>query len=229
MSTLTGRRAILLGSTGAVGSHVLAEALRSPAFTAVTTLGRRASDLPDPPAKLAQHVVSLDDPTSYRSLLAGHDVAICTLGVGQPSKMARDEVWKIEVDYVMGFAKACREAEIAHFSLMTSVGANARSSVDYLKMKGILEDRVKALLFQRTSLFQPSMLLTPQNRYGVTQGLTLAVWPKLDWALVGGLRRYRGIKVEDLGRAIALDAARDGEGVATYTWDDFQAILGTTG
>ena len=49
------------------------------------------------------------------------------------------------------------------------------------------------------------MLLTPQNRYGVTQALTLAVWPKIGWALVGGLRRYRGIKVEDLGRAMAID------------------------
>lgn len=229
MSTLTGRRAILLGSTGAVGGHVLAETLRSPAFTAVTTLGRRVTDLAEPPAKLLQHVVRVDDATSYRSFLAGHDVAICTLGVGQPSKMARDEVWKIEVDHVMGFANACREAGIAHFSLMTSVGSDAKSSVDYLKMKGLLEDRVKALSFARTSLFQPSMLLTPQNRYGVTQGLTLAVWPKLDWALAGRLRRYRGIKVEDLGRAIALDAARAGEGVATYTWDDFHEILRSAG
>ncbi|MEP7121211.1 MAG: NAD(P)H-binding protein [Byssovorax sp.] len=229
MSTLAGRRAILLGSTGAVGGHVLAELVRNPAFAAVTTLGRRPADVADPPAKLAQHVVSVDDPASYRSLLAGHDVAICTLGVGQPSKMARDEVWKIEVDYVMGFASACREEGIEHFSLMTSVGANAKSSVDYLEMKGLLEDRVKALGFRRTSLFQPSMLLTPQNRYGVTQALTLLVWPKIGWALAGGLRRYRGIKVEDLGRAIALDAARAGEGVSTYTWDDFQEILRSAG
>jgi uncharacterized protein YbjT (DUF2867 family) len=229
MSTSAGRKAILLGSTGAVGGHVLAELLRSPAFTAVTTVGRRANELASPPAKLAQHVVSLDEPASYRPFLAGNDAAICTLGVGQPSKVARDEVWKIEVDYVMAFAAACREEGVSHFSLMTSVGSDAKSSIDYLKMKGVLEERVKALGFQRTSLFQPSMLLTPQNRYGVTQALTLAVWPKLDWALAGGLHRYRGIKVEDLGRAIALNAAREGLGVETYTWDDFQAILRAAG
>lgn len=229
MSTLTGRRAVTLGSTGAVGGHVLAELLRSPAFTAVTTLGRRPSDVPDPPAKLTQHVVSLDDPASYQPLLQGHDVAICTLGVGQPSKMARDEVWKIEVDYVMGFANACRSEGVQHFSLMTSVGSNPRSRYHYLEMKGILEERVKALGFQRTSFFQPSMILTPENRYGVTQALTLAIWPKINWALAGGLRPYRGIKVEDLGRAMALNAARAGEGVETYTWDGFQEILRTAG
>lgn len=225
MPTLTGLKAALLGSTGAVGGHVLAELLRSPAFTAVTTLGRRPSDVPDPPAKLAQHVVSLDDPASYRPLLGGHDAALCTLGVGQPSKMARDEVWKIEVDYVMGFADACRSEGVKHFSLMTSVGSNPRSRSYYLKLKGTLEDRVKALGFQRTSFFQPSMILTPQNRYGVLQALTLAIWPKINWALVGGLRSMRGIKVEDLGRAMALNAARAGEGVETFTWDGFQEIL----
>jgi uncharacterized protein YbjT (DUF2867 family) len=229
MSTLTGRKAVLLGSTGAVGSHVLAELLRSPAFAAVTTLGRRPSDVPDPPAKLTQHVVNLDDPASYQPLLAGHDLAICTLGVGQPSKMAPDEVWKIEVDYVMGFANACHSEGVKHFSLMTSVGSNPRSSFGYVKLKGILEERVKALGFQRTSFFQPSMILTPQNRYGVMQALTLAIWPKINWALVGGLRGFRGIKVEDLGRAMALNAARAGEGVETFTWDGFQEILRTAG
>ncbi len=99
-----------------------------------------------------------------------------------------------------------------HFSLMTSVGADAKSRFEYIEMKGTLEEQVKALQFQRTSFFQPSMILTPQNRYGVTQALTLAIWPKINWALVGGLRRLRGIKVEDLGRAMALNAARAGRG-----------------
>jgi uncharacterized protein YbjT (DUF2867 family) len=229
MSTPASKKAILLGSTGAVGGHVLAELLRSPVFTSVTTVGRRVAEVADPPAKLAQHAVSLDDPASYRPFLAGNDAAICTLGVGQPSKFPRDEVWKIEVDYVMAFATACREEGVEHFSLMTSVGTDAKSSMDYLKMKGVLEERVKALDFPRASFFQPSMLLTPQNRYGVTQALTLAVWPKIGWAMVGGLRRFRGITVEDLGRAIALNAARAGQGVETYTWDDFQAILGAAG
>ena len=188
-------------------------------------MGRRPVDLPTPPPKLTQHAVNLEQPTSYRHLLANHDTAICTLGVGEPSKLERDEVWKIEVDYVMGFAAGCREEGVQHFSLLTSAGSNPSSSVHYLKMKGVLEDRVKALGFARTSFFQPSMILTPHNRYGVTQALTLALWPKLDWALAGSLHKYRGIKVEDLGRAMALNAARAGEGVATYTWDGFQEIL----
>jgi hypothetical protein len=53
------------------------------------------------------------------------------------------------------------------------------------------------------------------------------VWPKIDFLLQGPLRRYRGIRVDDLGRAIALDAAREepAEGTHIYEWDAFQGIL----
>ena len=223
------RRLVILGATGAVGRHVLAEALRSPAFAAVTTLGRRKADVADgeaPPGKLAQHVVDFEAPASYRALVAGHTAAICTLGVGQPSKSTREEVWKVEIDYVMAFAAACRDAGVRHFSLMTSVGSDARSTSYYLRLKGTQEDRVKALGFERTSLFRPSLLITQENRYGAGQGMFLAVWPKLHWLLAGPLRRYRGVRVEDLGRAITMNAARHAPaGVEVYEWDDFQRIL----
>jgi uncharacterized protein YbjT (DUF2867 family) len=223
------RRLVLLGATGAVGRNVLAEALRSSAFETVTTLGRRRADVGEgeaPPGKLTQHVVDLEDPASYRALLAGHTAAICTLGVGQPSKSTREDVWKVEIDYVIGFAGMCRDAGVRHFSLMTSVGANVRSRLFYTRLKGTQEDRVKALGFERTSLFRPSMLITPHNRYGASQGVLLAVWPKLDWVLAGPARRFRAIRVEDLGKTITMNAARDAPaGVEIYEWDGFQRIL----
>src|SRR5262245_39354825 len=91
------RRLVILGATGAVGRNALAEALRSPAFASVTTLGRRQADVAPgeaPPEKLTQHVVDLEAPASYRAILPGHTAAICTLGVGQPSKTTREAVWK---------------------------------------------------------------------------------------------------------------------------------------
>jgi len=224
---------VLVGATGAVGRRALIEALRSPAFETVTTLGRRPADIADgeaPSGKLTQHVVNFEDPASYRALVDGHTAAICTLGIGQPSKSTREDVWKVEVDYVTAFAGVCREAGVRHFSLMTSVGADAQSRSYYLRLKGTQEERIKALAFERTSLFRPSMLLTPHNRYGARQAMILVVWPRIDWMFAGPLRRYRGIRVEDLGRAIAINAASDGPGgVEIIEWDGFQRLLRLAG
>lgn len=218
------RRVAMLGATGAVGGGALAELLRSPAIAGVTSLGRRSlADAPASP-KLTQHVVDLEDAAGYAPLLAGHDAAICTLGVGQPTKVPREALWKIDVDYVMAFATACRDQGVGSFALLGAVGADVDSSVDYLKMKGELEAKVIALGFFRTSLFRPSMLLTPHNRYGIGQAILLRVWPKLDWLLAGRLRRFRGITVADLGRAMARDAERDDPGVHVYHWDEFSAL-----
>lgn len=219
-------RVVLLGATGAVGRNVLDALLADARVASVTTIGRRPVPIADAPAKLTQHVVDLEAPATYEALLAGHEVAICTLGVGEPSKLTRAEVWKVDVDYVMGFARGCRAAGVERFSLMTSVAADPKARGYYLRMKGSLEAQVQSLGFRRVSLFRPSMLLTPENRYGWGQGLVLAVWPRLQWLLSGPLRPLRGIRVEDLGRAIAAESAMGGpDGVQVYTWDGFQALL----
>ena len=108
---------------------------------------------------------------------------------------------------------------------MTSVGSSATSSFDYLKLKGQLEERTRELGFPRLSIFRPSMLLTPTNRYGAMQALTLAVWPKIDLLLSGPLRKFRGIKVEDLGEAMVRNALRSGAGVEVIEWDGFRTLL----
>ena len=87
-----------------------------------------------------------------------------------------------------------------------------------------MED-LKALQFERLSIFQPSMILTPTNRYGMSQAFTLAVWPLLNPFLLGGLKKYRGIKVEDLGTAIAVNAFTRGSGFESLMWEDVQDLV----
>ena len=165
------------------------------------------------------------DPTSYGTLLPGHNAAVCTLGVGQPSKTSKEEFVKVDKLAVLSFASACRDAGVRHFALLGSVGADARSRSFYLRTKGELEEGLRSLGFDRLSLFRPSMILTPTNRYGLTQGLALAIWPRLRPFLGGPLRRYRGIAVDRLGRAIA-ECVRmpPREGVDVLHWDDIEAL-----
>ena len=208
---------VMIGATGAVGGQALQRLLDMPEVAQVTVLGRRPVALSHP--KLSQHVVDLDDVGSYAGLLAGHQVAICTLGVGQPTKVSRDEFQRVDHDIPLAFATACRKARVGRFVLLASVGSDATSRSYYLRGKGQLEDGLRALKFNGLSLFHPSMILTPENRYGWSQGLMLAVWPKLHPIMVGSLRRFRGIAVEVLGRAIAQSAIATGQGEEVLEWE----------
>jgi uncharacterized protein YbjT (DUF2867 family) len=190
-----------------------------PEVSQVTLLGRRP--VADMPAKVVQHLVDIADPATYRAHVQGKDVAICTLGVGQPTKTAKAEFLRIDRDAVLGFGRECKAAGVAHFTLLSSVGAASASRSFYLRSKGELEDGLCALGFDRLSLFQPSMILTPENRYGFSQALTLAVWPWLNPLLCGPLRKFRGIRVADLGASIAHNLTVGRAGVERLQWDDF--------
>jgi uncharacterized protein YbjT (DUF2867 family) len=224
-----GNQVVMIGATGAVGGEVVKALTGMDSVAGITLLGRRPYVGPGD-ARISQHVVDVSDPESYRHLLPGQSHAICTLGIGQPSKEERSQFLRIDRDLPLAFGRACREAGVGHFELLSSVGADAASKFFYLRSKGELENGLLALGFARLSLFHPSMILTPTNRYGMSQALTLAVWPWLDPLLAGPMRKLRGVKVARLGQAIALNLERTalaGTGAASeiLEWDDFNRIV----
>lgn len=164
----------------------MAELLRSPAIAGVSSLGRRSlADAPASP-KPTQQVVDLEDAAGDAPLLAGHDAASCTLEVGQPTQASRETLGSIDVDDVTGFATACHDQGVESFARLVAVGA------DDLKMKGELEAKVIARGFFGTGLVRPSILLTPQDRYGVGPAILLKVWPRPEWLLAGRCGGYVG-------------------------------------
>jgi len=214
---------VMIGATGAVGGEALKSLLKIQNHSRLSLLGRRPVEgIND--TKVTQHKINIFDPNTYAGILEGHTTAICTLGVGQPSKISKEDFLKIDKVAVIDFAKACKKAGIKHFELLPSVGISAQSSQYYLRAKGELVEELKTMKFDRLSIFQPSMILTPTNRYGVSQGILLFITPLLKPFLLGGLRQYRGIKVEKLGAALAKNIFTKGEGLEYLKWDDFQRL-----
>jgi uncharacterized protein YbjT (DUF2867 family) len=195
-----------------------------PQIKQLTLLNRRVLAPFANHAKVVQPTVDVLDPQSYSHFLSGHDTAVCCLGVGEPSKTSKEEFIKIDKTAVLDFATACKQAGVRHFQLLSAVGSDAKSLSLYLRTKGELQNAIIALGFERTSFFQPSMILTPTNRYGFMQGLMLAVWPALSVVLVGGLRKFRGINVATLGRAIAKNALTVWRGVEILQWESINRL-----
>jgi uncharacterized protein YbjT (DUF2867 family) len=211
---------IILGATGAVGGEALKSLIATNQFEKITLLGRRNVEGISN-KKITQHKMDIFNVNSYENVLLNHSIAICTLGVGEPSKVSKEDFIKIDKKAVIDFAKACKKAGIRHFELLSSVSIDVKSSSFYLRIKAELVEALKEFNFERLSIFQPSMILTPTNRYGILQGITLAVWPKLNFLLKGSAMQYRGVKVEQLGKAMARNIYKNETGYETLTWEDF--------
>lgn len=214
---------VMLGATGAVGGEVVQALRDEPRLAKLALLGRRElSGLAQD--NIEQYRIDVMNQESYASMLSGYQCAICTLGVGEPSKVSKEDFLRIDKQAVLDFAMACREAGVQHFQLLSSVGTDAKSRSFFLRSKGELNDALVALDFKRLSLFQPSMIITPNNRYGFTQAMTLALWPTLSRLMVGSLRKYRGIDVEKLGRAMAYNSFKAGSGSEYLHWNEIMAL-----
>ncbi len=74
-------------------------------------------------------------------------------------------------------------------------------------VKGSAEDALAALDFARASYYRPSLLVTRNVRYGLQDRLTQAIFPILAWLLPS---RFHAIRVEDLARAMRVNAERSG-------------------
>ena len=214
---------VILGATGAVGNHAALTLAKLPKVARLSLLGRQpATNVAG--KVVSQHAIDVFEPSSYEGILEGHRAAICALGVGQPSKISKDEFVRIDHDAVLAFASSCKRAGVQLFELLSSVGVKATSASFYLRTKGKLEEALKSLNFERLSLFHPSMIVTPTNRYGIAQAIALAMTRSISPLLFGTLRKFRGINVSNLGNAMAMNTLEDGEGLETLHWDDFMAL-----
>ncbi|WP_281615332.1 NAD(P)H-binding protein [Flammeovirga sp. SubArs3] len=212
---------VFIGATGAVGGHALTRLLEVDHKGNILTLGRRNVEMKATPTFLEQKTIDIHDPTSYSEYIHGQKIAICTLGVGEPTKMSKADFIAIDKTAVLNFAKECKKNGVKHFHILSSIGVDSKSMNYYMRTKGELNEELIKLGFDRLCIYQPSMIMTPTNRYGFTQAVALAVWPKLDFILQNKARKYRGIKVDMLGKAIANNALLDKQGVEYLQYDDF--------
>jgi uncharacterized protein YbjT (DUF2867 family) len=226
----------VLGATGAVGSALVRELLAEPAWASVTIFVRQPTTMfaGHPGAsKLSEHRLDGERLASQvagelalrRDAQLGAIAAFCTLGVGQPRKVSHTELRRVDVGIAEAFANGCRSAEVPHFSLLTAVGADPSSRNPYLRVKGEIEQAVVALGFQRSSMFRPSLLVTRTLRYGMQDRVTQAVFPRISRFLPS---RLREVTVESLGRAMRVNAERDGAaGTEVLHHEDFLSLAGT--
>ena len=221
---MTPYRALVIGATGEVGGALVRELAASPACAGIVALTRRKVDALQALPKLVAQVVPFEALEARTAELgAGCDVAFCTMGVGQPRKMPFAEVRKVDVDYAGAFARGAAAAGVRHVSLLSSVGANAASRNPYIRIKGDAEHVVAAAGITRTSLFRPSLLVTREIRYGLQDRITQALFPILAPLLPS---RYHQIRVEDLGRAMRVNAERPGQpGTEILEYRDFIQLL----
>jgi len=122
------RTTLIAGATGLVGSLCLKQMLADPAYDQVIAISRRP--VPESP-NLTQKVVDFDKLGQLTSVAA--DDAFCALGTTIRKAGSQQVFHKIDFGYSKAFAELALAAGARQFALVSSAGANARSTNFYLR------------------------------------------------------------------------------------------------
>ena len=148
-------KALVIGATGATGKDLVSQLLTDKGYDEVNVFVRRPLAVENP--KLKTHIVNFDKPEEWKDLVKG-DVAFSCLGTTLKAAGSKEAQRKVDYDYQYNFAKAAKDNEVEDYILVSSYGANPKSKIFYSRMKGELEQSIKALHFNKLMIFQPGML-----------------------------------------------------------------------
>lgn len=148
-------KALVIGATGATGKDLVNQLCQDSDFDEIDIFVRRRSDFHNEKVKV--HLVDFNHPEEWKHLVKG-DVAFSCLGTTLKSAGSKENQKVIDYDYQFNFAKAAKENKVEDYILVSAYGANPDSKIFYSRIKGELEEAVKNLKFEKTTIFKPGML-----------------------------------------------------------------------
>lgn len=196
--THPGRTVLVAGATGLVGRECLRLMASDPEVEKARALVRR----PLPPEYRGTRVVEC---RSDFEQLASHpdwfqaDRVICALGTTMRKSGSREAFRHVDFDYPLTIAKLALECGASHFLLVSAMGANPRSPIFYYRVKGELEEAIRALGFPSVTIARPSLLLGERGEFRTGEAVAKA----MAWLLPA---RWRPVHASQVAAALARAA-----------------------
>jgi uncharacterized protein YbjT (DUF2867 family) len=213
--------ATLIGATGLIGNYLLEELLKDDFYHTVRILIRRPLELTHP--KLEKKLVDFTDPESFRLSLEGSDVVFCAIGTTQKKVKGDKAAYrKVDYDIAVNAARFCKMTGCEKFVLVSSVGANSKSNNFYLKLKGEVEDTVKAVGIKSVHIMRPSALLGDRKEFRLGEKIGSPVMKAISFLLPS---RYKPIHGRYVAKAMMISAKFEKEGSNIYEFTDIKKLV----
>jgi uncharacterized protein YbjT (DUF2867 family) len=215
------KTALIIGSTGLIGSQLLELLLESEEYSTVITFVKRDSGIQHP--KLKQHIIDFDKPETFKELVIGDDF-FCTIGTTIKKAGSQDAFRKVDFEYPKQFATSALQNKVKQFLIVSSLGADASSSNFYLKTKGEIQDFLKKCNFESVSVLQPSLLLGKRKEFRLGEKIGTFFMKLFSILLIGNLKKYKAIQSEAVAKAMFIIAQKNHKGFHIIESDSIQKI-----
>ncbi len=200
------KTAIIVGSTGLIGTHLLERLITDERYGKIVLLSRRRHILESP--KIETIITDFSSDQVLKQSIIGDEV-FCCLGTTINKAGSKDNFKKIDLHLPLIIAEYAVANKVRGFYLVSSLGASTSTLNFYLKTKGQLEKALQDLNIERLAIFRPSLLLGKRSEHRFGESIGGFVFPMFNPFLLGPLKKYRPIQAHAVAAAMINVANSD--------------------
>lgn len=215
------RKAILLGASGLIGKNLLIKLLNNSGYAEVLAIGRSTLNIEHP--KLKELIVDFDHIGQYAADIIG-DVVFCCLGSTNSKTPDKVHYKKIDYQYPLEVGSIAQNNGATSYHLVSAMGADVNSSIFYSKTKGEVERDLKEIPFKSIYIYRPSLLDGNREKKRAAEKIMIVLMRILNPLLIGGLKKYRSIKIKTVASAMLKESLTDKKGVFIYSSDQIETL-----
>jgi uncharacterized protein YbjT (DUF2867 family) len=148
--------------------------------------------------KVQPIVVNFEDLEDYQGYFGAEHIYVC-LGTTIKKAGNKSAFRKVDFEYVHIAAQLARAQRAISFVWISSVGANAKSSNFYLRVKGELENAIISMSgLDNACAVRPSLLLGERGEVRTAEKVASMLSPWLSPLLLGRLSKYKPVQAADV-------------------------------
>ena len=193
------RTALLFGSSGLIGGHLLNQLIKDTYYSKIKLFVRSEPVINNLKVEIIK--TDFNNLQNHKEDIKGDDCFVC-IGTTKQNSPDKNEYRRVELDIPKQIAQIAKSNSVNSFIFVSSGYADPKSSGDYLKFKGKVEEELKRLNFSKLGIMRPSFLLGDRKEKRIGEKIGIFVFRILSPLLVGPLKKMRPIHSETVAKAM---------------------------
>ena len=193
------KTALLFGSSGLVGGHLLNQLIQNNNYSKIKIFVRSEPEINDPKVEIIK--IDFDDLENHNENSKGDDCFFC-IGTTKQNSKDKNEYQRVELEVPKQIAQIAKSNLVNSFIFVSALYANPKSSGNYVRFKGMVEEELKRLNFSKLALMRPSFLMGDRKEKRVGEKIGIFVFKLLSPLLLGPLKKMRPIHSETVAKAM---------------------------
>jgi uncharacterized protein YbjT (DUF2867 family) len=193
------KTALVFGSSGLIGGHLLNELIQNDNYSKIKLFVRSDDESNDSKTEIIK--TDFNNLENHKEDIKGDDCFFC-IGTTKQNSPDKNEYKRVELDVPKKIAQIAKSNLVNSFVFVSSGYADPKSSGDYLKFKGLVEEELKRLSFSKLGIMRPSFLMGDRKEKRVGEKVGIFIFKLLSPLFLGPLKKMKPIHSKKVAKAM---------------------------